>query len=113
MWSDVLGENGRRDFAKVPAQILVIIPVRNHETGSHTNQQFVDDEPLGTKGDKLMRRQAAIVAELEGFGHAGRDVLAPKDRGERQELARQLRFQAGIPWPMTAGSGSILRGCRD
>ncbi len=108
MGSDVLSENGRSDFTKVPAEVLVVVPVGDGETGGHANQQFVDVEPLGTKGDKLLRRQAAIVAELERFGHAGRDVLAPEHRCERQKLARQLRFQAGMPRPIASGGGSIL-----
>jgi len=112
MGSDILGENGRSDFTKVPAEVLVIVSIRNRKAGGHAKQQFVDDEPLGTKGDKPLRRQAAIVAELERFGHAGRDVLTPEDRCERQKLARQLRFQAGMPWPIVSAGASILRAGR-
>ena len=60
------------------------------------------------KGDKLLRRQAAIVAELERFRHAGRDALGPEHSRERQQLARQLRFQAGMPRPIACGGGSIV-----
>src|ERR1700716_4024743 len=110
--ADVLVENGGRDLAKVPAEVLVVGPVRDSDTGGYANQQLVDDEPLGAKGDKVLRRQAAIVAELQGFGQAGRDILAPEDGCERQKLARQLRFQAGMPGPARRGSGSILaHGC--
>src|SRR4051812_31360764 len=107
MRSDVVGENSRGDLTKVPTEVLVVVPVGDGETGGHANQQFVDDEPLGTKGNKLLRRQAAIVAELERFGHAGRHVLTPEYRCERKERARQLRFKARMPGPIASG-GSIL-----
>ena len=112
MRSDVVGENSRGDFTKVPTEVLVVVRVGDGETGGLAIQQFVDDEPLGTKGNKLLRRQAALVAKLERFRHAGRHVLVPEYGCERQECARQLRFQARMPRPITSG-GSILmaRGC--
>jgi len=107
MRSDVFGENGRGDFTKIPAEVLVVVAVGDGETGGHVNQQLVDDEPVGTKGNKLLRGQTAIVAKLERFGHAGRHVLTSKHGCERQERARQFRFQAGMPRPIGSG-GSIL-----
>ena len=68
----------------------------------------MDDKPLGTKGDQVLRRQAAIVAEFERFGYAGRDVLGSEYRCEGEELARQFRFQARIPGAIDCGSRLIL-----
>src|SRR5262249_53585586 len=61
------------------------------------NQQFVDDQPIGTKRDQLMNRQTAVVAQFARFCDASRDVLAAEYRRERHILARQLRFQTGVP----------------
>src|SRR5215510_564365 len=44
-----------------------------------------------------MNRQTAVVAQFARFCDASRDVLAAEYRRERHILARQLRFQTGVP----------------
>src|SRR5215475_1293896 len=68
----------------------------------------MDNQPLGAKRDEFVSRQTAIVAQLAGFGQAGRNVLGPEHRRKWQILSRQLRFQAWIPSAVRRASGSIL-----
>src|SRR5262245_13414227 len=67
----------------------------------------MDDQPLGAKRDQLVRRQAAIVAQLVRLSRAGRNVFRPENRRQRQILLRQLRFEAWIPSPARRGSGWV------
>src|SRR5262249_5844978 len=64
-------------------------------------------QPLGTKRDELVRRQTAIVVQLVRLGRAGRNVLGPENRRQRQILSGQLRFEAWIPSSVRRGSGSV------
>jgi hypothetical protein len=97
MRRDISIKNGRRDLAEVSAQVLVIASIGDGKAGRHVNQQFVHDQAIGAKGDELMHRQPAVVAQLMRFCDAGRNVLAAEYRRERQILARQPGLQTRVP----------------
>src|SRR5262249_13093267 len=93
-------KDGCSDLAEVSAQVLVITAIGDGKAGRHVNQQFVNDQTIGAKGDKLMHRQAAVVAQLMRFRDAGRNVLAAEYRRKRQILARQAGLQTRVPGPV-------------
>jgi len=107
MGRNMLVENGRSHATKVPAQIFLVRPVGHGKAAGYAKQQLMDDQPLGAKRDELVRRQTAIVAQLVRLGRAGRNVLGPENRRQRQILSRQLRFEAWIPGSVRRGSGSV------
>src|SRR5664280_989549 len=90
-------ENGRSDFTKISAQVLVVATVRDRNTCGHVNEQFVDNQSVSTKRDKFIHRQTTVVAQFMRFRNAGRNVLAPEYCREWQIVSRQLRFQTGVP----------------
>src|ERR1022692_4660851 len=108
-------ENGCGYFTKVSTQVRVVTTVRDCNAGGHVNEQFVDNQSVGTKRDKFIHRQTTVVALLMHFRNAGRNVLASEYCREWQILSRQLRFQAGVPSPIFSGllfNSHSSRACR-
>ena len=60
-------ENGASDDTKVSAQVFVVPAVRDSNAGRHLDEQFVDDQSIGAKRDKLLHGQTAVVADVIRF----------------------------------------------
>ncbi len=89
-----------RDLAKIDAQISDSRAVGHGEIRGDTDQEFVQGKSLGPKRDQLARQEAGETLHLADGGHAGKNVVGPKDRRQVLQFPRHLRADPGIPRPV-------------
>ena len=94
---DMVREQSVDHLAEIDAEVLDAHPARHGEVGRHADQEFVQREALWPKCDELVDVEPGEIAQLTRRGETGPHVLGAEQRGQCQQLARQLRLDPGIP----------------
>ncbi len=94
---DVPGQEHPDDSPEIDAEVLDSRSVGNGEIGGDANQQLVQRQALGPERDDLGELEPGEIVQLLGPAEVGACVLGPKDRRERQQVARNARLDSRIP----------------
>jgi hypothetical protein len=84
---EIAPDEETRDFSEVDPKVFDSRAIRNREVGGDSDQHFMQDQSLRSKGDQLGGGQTREELQLGGRGQTREDVLGSKDGAQRTQLS--------------------------